>query len=42
MKYLKLLRLRPADRPLRHVPDVESRVMRSERNVPHPAHLNFR
>ncbi|MDN5717553.1 MAG: hypothetical protein L0G89_10000 [Janibacter sp.] len=42
MKYLKLPRLRPADRPLAYVPDVDRRLAQAQRHDPRPAHLSFR
>lgn len=42
MKFLKLPRLRPADRPLAYVPDVDARLAEARRNDPRPAHLSFR
>ncbi len=42
MKYVKMPRLRPADRPLQYAPDTQLRRIESERHVPHPAHLSIR
>ncbi|WP_156466297.1 hypothetical protein [Janibacter sp. Soil728] len=42
MKFFKLPRLRPVDRPLAYVPDVERRLADARRADPRPAHLSFR
>lgn len=44
MKFPKLPRLRPTDRPLRYVPEQgpRQRALDAAREVPYPAHLNVR
>ena len=42
MRYQKMPRPRPVDRPLQYAPDAETSRLASERSVPRPAHLNFR
>ncbi|WP_435202986.1 hypothetical protein [Janibacter sp. GS2] len=44
MKFLKLPRLRPGDRPLQYVPDQgqQQLALDAERSVPRPAHLSIR
>ena len=42
MKFPKLPRRRPFDRPLAYAPDSQEYLLHLQRDVPRPVHLGFR